>query len=74
MSQDIPNDGILLLPRAPLCRPALSSLKVMVGLQKRTFVRAVAARIDLKLRHDDVHYKADALTKFREFWRPGRRF
>ena len=37
----------------------------------RTRPRAVAARIDLKLRHDGVHYAADALTKFREFWRPG---
>ena len=40
----------------------------------RTRPRAVAARIYLKLRHDVVHYVADALTKFRDFRRPGRRF
>ena len=40
----------------------------------RTRPRAVAARSNLKLRHDGVHLVADAFSKFREFWRPGRRF
>ena len=33
----------------------------------RTRPRAVAARINPKLRHDVVHHVADALTKFRDF-------
>jgi hypothetical protein len=40
----------------------------------RTRPRAVAARINLKLRHDVVHYVANARTKFRDFRRPGKRF
>ena len=37
----------------------------------RTRPRAVAARINLKLRHDVFHDVVDALTKFRDFRRPG---
>ena len=40
----------------------------------RTRPRAVAARINPTLRHDVVQHVADALTKFRDFRRPGRRF
>ena len=40
----------------------------------RTRPRAVAARINPKLRHDVVQHVADALTKFCDFRRPGRRF
>ena len=40
----------------------------------RTRPRAVAARINLKLRHDGAHHVADAFAKFREFYTPGRRF
>ena len=40
----------------------------------RTRSRAVAARINLKLRHDVFHDVVDALTKFRDFRRSGRRF
>ena len=40
----------------------------------RTRPRAVAARIDLKLCHDVVHHVDDALSKFRDFRRPERRF
>ena len=40
----------------------------------RTRPRAVAARINLKLRHDGYNYVDDAFSKFREFYTPGRRF
>ena len=40
----------------------------------RTRPRAVAARIDLKLCLDVVHHVDDALSKFRDFRRPGKRF
>ena len=40
----------------------------------RTRPRAVAARIDLKLCHDVVQHVDNALSKFRDFRRPGRRF
>ena len=33
----------------------------------RTRPRAVAARINLKLRHDGYYYVDDAFSKFREF-------
>ena len=35
----------------------------------RTRLRAVAARIDLNLRHDVVYQVDDALTKFRDLMR-----
>ena len=45
---------------------------------QKTYFRArpsaVAARIDLKLRHDVVHHAADALTIYRDFRRSGERF
>ena len=40
----------------------------------RTLPRAVAARINSKLRQNVVHHVADAHTKFRDFRRPGKRF
>ena len=40
----------------------------------RTRPRAVAARIDLKLCHDIFHHVDDALSKFRDFRRPGKRY
>ena len=40
----------------------------------RTRPRAVAARIEIKNCHDVVHHVDNALSKFRDFRRPGRRF
>ena len=51
--------------------------KIRIQIAKtyfRTRPRAVAARIDLKLCLDVVHHVDDALSKFRDFRRPGRRF